>query len=206
MDMDMDETVIYVNKRLKEGYSIAKVEKELKYGKDTLRKKLNRANYFFNKEQNQFIINNTTVTQSITQTEKHVENKPITQIVTQPITQHNPSDKASVKTAESITQTSNTNVTQPKKEVITQNHNTKVTQQRALTDEDFQIIFKLIDEYKSRVEIIEKSIEIPKDDAVVTRSMRSYDSVFKSFSKYCKDNKIVQQDAIAEALLRYISK
>lgn len=188
--MDMDETVIYVNKRLKEGYSIAKVERELKYGKDTLRKKLNRANYFFNKEQNQFIINNTIVTQSITQTEKHVDNKPITQIVTQPTTQHKPSDKANEKSAEPITQ----------------NHNTKVTQQRALTDEDFQIIFKLIDEFKSRVEIKEKSIEIPKDDQVVTRSMRSYDSVFKSFSKYCKDNKIVQQDAIAEALLRYISK
>lgn len=188
--MDMDETVIYVNKRLKDGYSIAKVERELKYGKDTLRKKMNRANYFFNKEQNQFIITNTNVTQSITQTEKHVENKPITQTVTHSITQSNSSNKANNSTTEPITQVNNTKVTQP----------------RALTDEDFQIIFKLIDEYKARVEINEKPIEIPKDDAVVTRSMRSYDSVFKSFSKYCKDNKIVQQDAIAEALLRYINK
>ena len=204
--MDMDETVIYVNKRLKEGYSIAKVERELKYGKDTLRKKLNRANYFFNKEQNQFIITNTNVTQSITQTEKHVENKPITQNATHSITQSNSSNKANHSTTEPITQTSNTTATQSKQKVITQGHNTKVTQPRALTDEDFQIIFKLIDEYKARVEINEKPIEIPKDDAVVTRSMRSYDSVFKSFSKYCKDNKIVQQDAIAEALLRYISK
>jgi len=48
--MSIDETAIYVNKRLKEGYSIAKTERELNYGKDTLRKKLNRSNYFFHKD------------------------------------------------------------------------------------------------------------------------------------------------------------
>jgi hypothetical protein len=41
----MEETAVYVNQKLKEGYSIAKVERELNYGKDTLRKKLNRDGY-----------------------------------------------------------------------------------------------------------------------------------------------------------------
>lgn len=208
--MRIDETAVYVNKRLKEGYSIAKVERELEYGKDTLRKKLNRANYFYHKDKNQFLIDNTDVTQSITQdknvithqsntttthTDKPIEDRSLTHPVTQDLTQHNPSNNHDNK------------ATQPKKEVITQEHNTKVTQPRAFTDEDFEIMFKLIDEYKSRVNIIEKPIELPKDDSdLTTRSFRSYKKVFESFSKYCKDNNLQQKDAVAEALLTFMKK
>lgn len=44
-----------INSLLAEGLSIAKVEKELGYGKDTLRKKLNRSGYHFNKESRQYV-------------------------------------------------------------------------------------------------------------------------------------------------------
>ncbi len=201
--MTIDETAVYVNKRLEEGYSIAKAERELSYGKDTLRKKLNRANYFFHKDKNQFIKDNTNSTQSITHTEKIINNKPITQTLTHDITHNKPSNIAK----NDITQNTTQHLTQSKKESITQEYNTKATQPRAFTDEDFKILFQIIDEYKAKDKIKEKSVEIPKDDSeLTTRSFRSYKSVFESFSKYCKDNNLNQKDAVAEALMTFIAK
>lgn len=51
----MQELVKEVNAKLKEGYSVARVEREMGMGKDTLRQKLNRAGYSYNKALKQFI-------------------------------------------------------------------------------------------------------------------------------------------------------
>lgn len=53
--MEILDLVDYVNKKLTEGFSTAKIEKEMQLGKDTLRKKLNRAGYKFNKDLKQYI-------------------------------------------------------------------------------------------------------------------------------------------------------
>lgn len=53
--MDILNLVDYVNKKLHEGLSTAKLEKEMQLGKDTLRKKLNRAGYKFSKDLKQYI-------------------------------------------------------------------------------------------------------------------------------------------------------
>ena len=50
-----------VNGGLKEGKSIAKIERESGLGKDTLRKKLNREGYFYIKEEKQFKSNNNAI-------------------------------------------------------------------------------------------------------------------------------------------------
>ena len=42
VDIKIDEIVKYVNEKMKNGLSMAQIEKEMKVGKDTLRKKLNR--------------------------------------------------------------------------------------------------------------------------------------------------------------------
>ena len=61
---NIEQLVKYVNINLKKGESITKLERALGLGKDTLRKKLNRANYKFNKELKAFVLdNNTEVTQ-----------------------------------------------------------------------------------------------------------------------------------------------
>lgn len=52
--MDIVELVVYVNKNLKEGFSTSAIEKTMKVGKDTVRKKLNRAGYIYNKNLNQY--------------------------------------------------------------------------------------------------------------------------------------------------------
>jgi len=189
--MNIDETATYVNKRLREGYSTAKTERELNYGKDTLRKKLNRANYFFHKDKNEFILDNT----NTTHTEEIIKDKPITQTHNTNITHDNPSNN------------NKDTITQPEDEVITQNDNTKITQPRAFTDEDFNILFQIIDEFKYKTQIVDKPMEIPTDNSdLTTRSFRSYKSVFESFSSFCKENKLQQKDAVAEALLTFISK
>jgi hypothetical protein len=217
----MEETSIYVNNKLKEGYSIAKVERELNFGKDTLRKKLNRANYKYNKTLNQFILDdNTNITQYITHAEKDILEKPKSNeneintdigytennVITNSITHKTTHSKIGKNTDSEIENNITQNITHTEKPCITQSNNTDITQPsspRAFTDEDFNILFAVIDSYKSK----QKNIVISKADSeITTRSFRSYKSVFDSFSEYCKSNNLNQKDAVAEALMLYVSR
>ncbi len=56
----MQELVKEVNEKLKQGYSIARVEREMQMGKDSLRQKLNRAGYTYNKALKQFVTQSNT--------------------------------------------------------------------------------------------------------------------------------------------------
>lgn len=53
--VDINEIVKYVNMKMEKGLSMAQIEKEMKVGKDTLRKKLNRNNYKYDKELKKYI-------------------------------------------------------------------------------------------------------------------------------------------------------
>ena len=214
----MDETAVYVNEKLKCGSSITKVEKELNYGKDTLRKKLNRAGYMYDKSLKKFILDdkiNITHTEK-TIVDKHTSNKnninsnnqnTEKDVITNSIT-HKKTHSEIAKIFDSeIDYILTQDITHAEEQHTTQNNNTPITQHRAFTDEDFNILFEIIDNYKSKGNIKEKNITIPKyDSEITTRSFRSYKNVFDSFSKYCKDNELNQKDAIAEALISYISK
>lgn len=59
--MMTDISVEEVNIRLREGSSIAQIERELGFGKDTLRKKLNRSGYKYDKELKQYITQDNSV-------------------------------------------------------------------------------------------------------------------------------------------------
>ncbi|MGL6107303.1 hypothetical protein [Romboutsia sp.] len=66
MNIGIEDIAKVVNEKLKEGLSTAQIEKEMKVGKDTLRKKLNRANYRYNKDLKQYeLVSNTEVTLSV---------------------------------------------------------------------------------------------------------------------------------------------
>lgn len=54
MGIDIMDIVCLVNKRLQEGASTAQIEKDMKLGKDTLRKRLNRAHYKYNSHSRQY--------------------------------------------------------------------------------------------------------------------------------------------------------
>ena len=202
--MNMEETSIYVNDKLKKGYSIIRVERELNYGKDTLRKKLNRAGYQYDKALKKFIFDaNTVITHDITHTEKSV--------ITNSITHNTTHSKIGITNDSEITDTTTQNITHTEKPSITQSNNTNVTHDndRALTNEDFKILFKIIDDYKSKDDCKSenKPIVIPKNDSeITTRSFRSYKNIFDLFSEYCKNNSLNQKDAIADALISFISR
>lgn len=218
----MEETAIHVNQKLKEGYSIAKAERELNYGKDTLRKKLNRAGYNYDKTLKKFIFDaNTVVTQNITHTEKGIleKNKSTENninantrytedsVITNSITHKTTHSKIGINNNSEIVDNATQNITHAEKPSITQNNNTHATQPRAITDDDFVILFKIIDEYKSKDQIKKTNIVIPKNDSeIITRSFRSYKSVLDSFAEYCKHNELTQKDAIAEALLLFMTQ
>lgn len=55
--MDIKDQVEFVNEKLKNGSSITKIEKELNLGKDTLRKRLNKQGYRYNKDLKKFEFN-----------------------------------------------------------------------------------------------------------------------------------------------------
>ncbi|MZK53608.1 DUF4250 domain-containing protein [Clostridium beijerinckii] len=192
--MSIPNTISHVNNKLKKGYSIAKIERELNLGKDTLRKKLNRANYKYNKILNQFIFEDSnSATQGIAHTSKnaiesikrHTEIKVITTNITPKTTQNKISkynDSAHNKY---------------------QKNNDAEKQQRAFTDEEFNLLFEIIRNYKLK----KNNTNIPREDSdVITRSFRSYKSILDMFANYCKDNELNQKDAIADALILYMSK
>lgn len=73
MNIEVKDIVKVVNEKLKEGLSTAQIEKEMKVGKDTLRKKLNRGNYRYNKELKQYeLISNTNMGQGVI-TQKNID-------------------------------------------------------------------------------------------------------------------------------------
>ena len=55
VDINIDELVKYVNDKMRNGLSMTQIEKEMKVGKDSIRKKLNRNGYKFNNNKRQYI-------------------------------------------------------------------------------------------------------------------------------------------------------
>ena len=55
--MNIEDQVEFINEKLRSGLSITKIEQELKLGKDTIRKRLNRHGYKYNKDLKQFEFN-----------------------------------------------------------------------------------------------------------------------------------------------------
>lgn len=55
MDIKIDELLDYVNEKLKIGLNVGQIEKEMKVGKDSIRKKLNKNGYKFDNNKRQYI-------------------------------------------------------------------------------------------------------------------------------------------------------
>lgn len=135
------ELLTITNNKLSRGYSISAIEKELKFGKDTLRRKLNRAGYRYSKNDKKFIRNNDDINNKyisskssnsaslrnehnnntyITQAKEHTKNTPITQskeslkntIATQDITQ-NKKNAGNTLVTQNITQIKQPSVINP---------------------------------------------------------------------------------------------
>lgn len=177
---NIEELLSIVNSQLKEGSSIATIERELNFGKDTLRRKLNRAGYKYNKDRKRFIF------------DEDLLNK---------FDSHNKSTKSTKNPTEN-TITTTKNIAPKEVEHI---NNTPITQEtkRALTDEDFEILLRMIDDYKLKEK--RETLKYEKNDStVITRSFRSYKQVLDNFANFCKKNNLAQKDAVADAFILYM--
>lgn len=177
---DIEKLLSIVNQQLKEGSSISTIERELDFGKDTLRRKLNRAGYKYSKERRRFLFDEELSNKfnSYTKTNKDTGNPIVNTKVS--------TESVAPKEAEHINNTQ-----------ITQEH------KRALTDEDFEILLRMIDDYKLKEK--SETLRYEKDDSkVITRSFRSYKGVLDNFANFCKKNNLAQKDALADAIMLFM--
>lgn len=124
---DIEQLLNYVNENIKNGGSVAQAERDLGFGKDTLRKRLNRANYRYDRSLKQFVLqDNTDITQG---------NSTITQVKKDNVLQDN------------------THVTHRIKENVTHD-NTNITQY--ISNEEIDILKSIVRNYKNlRIEKVE---------------------------------------------------
>ena len=176
VDININELVNYVNEKMKNGLSMTQIEKEMKVGKDTLRKKLNRNNFRYDKNLKKYVCvtNETQINMSTKYLTENSNNTNITQSVYQ----------------KDIREKNNSN----------KNNSNKNNKNELFTEEEITILKKIVKNHKL------STSDIVLDGEIVTRSVRTYKNVLIKFSKYCKDNKLSQKDSIATALKDFMEK
>lgn len=178
---NIEQLLSIVNQQLREGSSISTIEHELNFGKDTLRRKLNRAGYKFSKEKKQFILDKYLF-------EKH---KLSLKDNTEPIEKSN----------------DNTSETQSElkvKSIEKESSSDKINFSLQLTEEQFKILLEIIEERQQKSNC---KIKYKRDkNNVISRSFRCYKDILNDFSKLCKKKNLNQRDALADALILFINE
>ena len=181
---NLNDLVNYVNTNLMTGGSMSSIERELGVGKDTIRKKLIRNNNKLDKELKQFVLHANTG-ETLNKTDDIIPNNTKE---TQKVLHSN------IKATQSKSKKATPNNTGKTQEVLQDNKS--ITQ---FTEEEINILKSIIKNYKS-LEL--EGIKL--EGEIVTRSFRSYKEIMDRFVEYCKDNKLSQKDAFAEALIRFM--
>lgn len=176
VDIQIEEIVKYVNEKMKKGLSMVQIEKEMKVGKDTLRKKLNRSNFKYDKNLKQYIY----------------------------VTNETQSNTNNINRSNSIESFKKRDITQSvisQKTIEKRNNNIKnIPEGHIFTEEEIIILKSVIKTYKLN------DTNIVLDGEIVTRSVRTYKNVLNRFSEYCKKNRLSQKDSIAIALIEFMEK
>lgn len=230
--MEIVELLEHTNKKLSEGYSTVKIEKELGFGKDTLRKKLNRSGYSYNKQLKQYVTQENTecykvITQSNTISYKKEKNE------YNPISKKNIGDenKMNLKEFKELSTMEQVhlinqycdgkmNLKEIEKKYFTFTNLSKyINREQAYWDGENkkyvyikpkQNIFTEED-YAVLQTIInnyknkQKVNDTEFEGEVVVRSVRTYKNILDNFAKYCKNNNLKQTDALAQALKNFMN-
>lgn len=211
-----------VNNHLKNGGTISSYEREKGYGKDTIRKKLNRLGYSYNKTLKQFVIQE--VTQKVTQ--KIIKNNEVAYPIKSNKKECKKMELADFKKMNTKEQIDFVNQFADGKRTLKQiekEHFTfkniglyinryegfwdgklkkfvHIEPKNNFTNEETEILKELISNYQIQKNIINLS----EDDEIILRSIRLYKSSFDELGAYCKKNKLKQQDIISIAIKQYI--
>lgn len=210
-----------INNYLKDGGTISAFERENGFGKDTVRKKMNRLGYSYIKGLKQFVLQD--VGQTVTQ--KVIEKKEIAYPIKTEKKECKKMDLKDFKNLSTKEQIDFVNKFADGKKTLKQieeeNFNfrnvgkyikreegfwdgnlkkfTYIEQKNNFSSEEVEILKELINNHK-----IKNEIEIKENDEIVLKSIRAYKSSLDKLAKYCKDKKVKQQDIISIAIEQYI--
>lgn len=232
--MDIVDLVTQVNLKYQEGAtSLAKIEKELGYGKDSVRQRLKRNNYVFNKELKQFVLqDNTNNTKEITQDNTMCYKKDKNEY--NPVNNNTGGIKKMtleefkvLDTAEQVAYVNKfadgkKNLKDIEKEYFTftnigkyinraeafWNGDTKKyiyiePKEDVFTAEEIMFIKNLYKQHKVTQVITQETMV---EENLITRSIRVDKNAIETFAKYCKDNNIKQSTALKIALENFINQ
>lgn len=175
------EQVQYINSKLKEGYSLTKISKELGVGRSTMTGRFKKINYTYSKENNQYIYND-----SVTDVEKVVRDIRVKEDIT-------------IKDIdEKLNNGSNTDVT-----LISD----KVVQSNLINlSNEYQTLIEMIELYKKNSNILSTQIVIDLEttDNTLT-TLRVNTNVLRQFNEFVDEHKEYKKvDLVSMALKEYM--
>lgn len=180
--LEKTEQVEYINNKLKEGYSLTKISKELNVGRSTISERFKKINYIYNKDLNKYVYND-----SLTDVEKVVRDVRVKEDIT-----FNDID-------EKLNNGSNTDVS-----LI----NDKVVQSNLINlSNEYQILIEMIELYKKNSNILSTQIVIDLETTENTlTTFRVNTDVLRQFNEFVDEHKEYKKvDLVSMALKEYMS-
>lgn len=191
-DLDVIEQIHFINKKLKEGYSLSKLDKEnIISSRKTISNRFKKIGYELNKNTNQYesII-------EVVEGDKSENKEPI------PKSSNKVVQGGTSKNKEPISKSSN-------KVALGTAVNNKLLEEIILNYTDMNN--KLDEVYswylESSNEVVNDNLKINDfEGEVVTRSYKIYEPIQKEFAEYCSSSKYRVQDLISQALKEFLEK
>lgn len=221
--VELLELVDSVNKKYAEGYTtLSKIEKELGFGKDSVRQRLKRNGYAYNKTLNKFVLLDNTICYKNNKDTYNPVSKTTGGIKKMTLT-----DFKKLSTTEQVNLINKycngeKTLTEIEKEYFTFTNIGKYInreeaywngdkkkyilikqKQEIFTEEEIMFVKQL---YKQHTITQSITQETTAKENLITRSVRVDKSVIDKFSQYCKDNNIKQSTALRVAMENFMQK
>lgn len=191
-DLDVIEQIHFINKKLKEGYSLSKLDKEnIISSRKTIANRFKKIGYELNKESNQYESIIEVVEGDKSDNKEHIPKSSNKVVQGNELENKEPISKSSNKVARGY-QADNKLL-----EEIILNY----TDMNNKLDEVYNWYLKSSDE------VVNDNLKIHDfDGKVVTRSYKIYEPIQKEFAEYCSSSKYRVQDLISQALKEFLEK
>lgn len=210
-----------INNYLKNGGTISAFEREKGFGKDTVRKKINRLGYSYNKALKQFVTQ-TATQKSNTKVIKNNESAYPKESNKKECKKMELADFKNLSAKEQVDFVNQfANGKRTLKEIEREYFSFKniglyinrseaywngklkkfimIEPKNNFNEEEIKILKEIINNHK-----INKEIEFKKNDEIVLKSIRAHKSSLDKLADYCKKNKLKQQDILSLAIEQYI--
>jgi len=234
--METGELLKFTNKKLQEGFNLGAVEQELGFGKDTLRRKLKKLGYSYNRKTKQYVAQGNT---ACYKNDENIVTQSNTISYKKEKTAYNPVEKKNTgadlemkleefKALSTIEQVNLINqFTDGKKNLGdigreqfgTHNISNIINRHEAYWDgvKKCYVLIEPNNNVFSQEEImfiktlykqskLKETINNMEQDEIINRSVRVNKDAMEKFAKCCKDNNLKQTNALTVALLDFMEK